>query len=100
MLQSNTTTVAGRILELRRMAGLSTRELAPLIGVGSATISRWERGIAEPSITQFALLARATKQPLNLAIEGLEWCTPWDLNPEPTDSEFWAIVARLGVSAL
>ncbi|WP_419719556.1 helix-turn-helix domain-containing protein [Microbacterium oxydans] len=59
--------------------------MAPLIGVGSATVSRWERGIAEPSVTQFALWAAATQQPLDRMIEGLEWCTPSDLNREPTD---------------
>lgn len=102
MLQSNTTTVQGRLIETRRMAGLSVRAIAPMIGVGSATISRWENGEGEPSVTQFALWAAATKQPLDRMIEGLEWCTPWDLNPEPTDSEsdaFWAIVRRLEVVA-
>lgn len=112
MLQSNTTSVAGRLLETRRMAGLSSRAIAPLIGVGHATISRWENGLAEPSVTQFALWARATGQSLEHMIAGLEMkeprdlardpeavpCTPSDLNREPTDSEsdaFWAIVRRI-----
>lgn len=91
------------------MAGLSSRAIAPLIGVGHATISRWENGLAEPSVTQFALWARATGQSLEHMIAGLEMkeprdlardpeavpCTPSDLNREPTDSEFWAIVGRL-----
>ena len=95
MLQSHTTTVAGRLREARALAGHSVRSIAPLVGVTRTTVSNWENGLSEPSISQFALWAAATKQPLDRMIEGLEWCTPRDLNPEPTDSAFWAIVDRL-----
>ena len=85
MLQSQATTAAGFLRQTRLMAGLTTRDIAPRIGVSHATISKWERGEGEPSATQFVLWARATRQPLDRMIEGLSECTPWDSNPEPTD---------------
>jgi putative transcriptional regulator len=36
---------------LREEAGLSQQELASRIGVGLATISRWERGVSEAMLT-------------------------------------------------
>jgi transcriptional regulator with XRE-family HTH domain len=104
MLQAHSTTVKARLRETRNAAGLTTRDVAARVGVGPATVSRWENGEGEPSVSQFALWAAATGQPLELMIEGLEWCTPRDLNPEPTDSEslehelaFWTLVDELVV---
>jgi transcriptional regulator with XRE-family HTH domain len=85
MLVSSATTVAGRLEETRRMRGLTTREIAALIGVSQGTVSRWERGLGEPTITQFALWAEATKQPLGAMTEGLAWCARRDSNSQPSD---------------
>ncbi|WP_442922780.1 helix-turn-helix domain-containing protein [Microbacterium sp. TNHR37B] len=85
MLQSQATTPAQLLSETRRLSGLTTRELAALIGVSHSAIARWERGEGEPSASQFVRWARATRQPLDQMIEGLSSCTPWDSNPEPTD---------------
>uniref|UniRef100_UPI003D6D66CF helix-turn-helix domain-containing protein n=1 Tax=Microbacterium proteolyticum TaxID=1572644 RepID=UPI003D6D66CF len=85
-LQSHATTVGELLRETRGAAGLTTRQIGPMVGVSFTTVAKWERGLGEPSATQFVLWARATKQPLNQMIEGLSaLCTPWDSNPEPTD---------------
>lgn len=88
MLVSSATTVAGRLAETRRLAGLTTRQMANAVGSSQATISNWENGKGEPSVSQFALWARATKQPLDVMIEGLDLCARRDSNPQPSDPEF------------
>ena len=86
MLQSQATAVMDRLYETRMMARLTTREIAPLVGVSQTTVSKWERGIGEPSITQFVLWARATKQPVEAMLDGLsfEVCATRDSNPQPS----------------
>ena len=37
------------IIELRKKLGLSQQAFATKLGVGIMTVSRWERGICEPS---------------------------------------------------
>lgn len=37
------------IIELRRKLGLSQQAFATKLGVGIMTVSRWERGICQPS---------------------------------------------------
>ena len=87
MLQSQATTVAELLGETRRMARLTTRQMAAEVGVSQATVSKWERGQGEPSVSQFILWARATKQPADRLVDGLfdSVCAPWDSNPEPID---------------
>ncbi|AYD84517.1 helix-turn-helix DNA binding protein [Microbacterium phage Ekko14] len=46
----------------RGAAGLSARAMALQIGVSHGTISAWERGISEPSVSQFMRWAEATGQ--------------------------------------
>lgn len=36
----------------RKMAGLTQRQLAELCGVSDGTVSRWEKGIKDPTISQ------------------------------------------------
>lgn len=40
------------LLAARKMAGLTQRQLANLCGVSDGTVSRWERGCNEPTISQ------------------------------------------------
>ena len=44
--------------EIRLELGLHQREMAELVGVDQTTVSRWERGLAEPWISQFAVIRR------------------------------------------
>lgn len=43
----------------RRSLNLSKAELAVLVGVSHVIVGRWEHGIKEPKISNFAKLARA-----------------------------------------
>ena len=40
------------LIAARKMAGLTQRELAEACGVSDGTVSRWEQGIKDPTITQ------------------------------------------------
>lgn len=40
------------LVAARKMAGLTQRELAEACGVSEGTVSRWEKGIKDPTITQ------------------------------------------------
>ncbi len=46
-----------KIAELRKERGLSQRSLAEKIGTSQANLSRWEKGIIEPSIIECWRLA-------------------------------------------
>lgn len=56
-----------RLKKLRKSAGLTQTELADRMGVHPQTISKWERGISQPDISQLAALASA----LGVSIEEL-----------------------------
>ena len=40
------------LIAARNMAGLTQRDLARACGVSEGTVSRWEKGIKDPTITQ------------------------------------------------
>ncbi len=40
------------LIAARKMAGLTQAELARACGVSDGTVSRWEKGIKDPTITQ------------------------------------------------
>ncbi|WP_460002753.1 helix-turn-helix domain-containing protein [Microbacterium xylanilyticum] len=71
MIQVEATTVPEILRATRALSGLTTREIAPKIGVSHATVAKWERGIGEPSVTQFIRWAQATRQPAQLLLDGL-----------------------------
>lgn len=52
-------TIAQRLVQLREAAGLSQQDLATRSGVSIQTISRYERGIAEPRRKTLTRLASA-----------------------------------------
>ena len=40
------------LIAARKMAGLTQQELAKACGVSDGTVSRWEKGLKDPTITQ------------------------------------------------
>ena len=46
-----------KIAELRKSMGMSQRKLAEKIGTSQANLSRWEKGVVEPSIIECWKLA-------------------------------------------
>ena len=40
------------LIAARKMAGLTQREMAQACGVSEGTVSRWEKGIKDPTISQ------------------------------------------------
>ena len=50
---------AGDIKDRRLRAGLTQAALAALLGVDAMTVSRWERGLAQPDAATLDALARA-----------------------------------------
>jgi len=51
-------TFKDRLKDLREEKGLSRRELARQIGMGSPNIGLWEKGIQEPAASTVVKLAR------------------------------------------
>ncbi len=41
-----------KIAELRKMQGISQRQLAEGVGTSQANVSRWEKGLNEPSVLE------------------------------------------------
>lgn len=52
-------TVGVRIEKARKALGMKQAELAERLEVEQSTVSRWENGLAEPSITMLAKIAVA-----------------------------------------
>jgi transcriptional regulator with XRE-family HTH domain len=117
LLHISAATVGARLRASRRAADIDQGTMADMLSLGRSTISNWERGVYEPTVSQFIVWAQITGQPANELIEGLPAIlripaagesepgssyTPRDLNPEPTayGSRFWAIVAGLNLPAL
>ncbi len=51
---------AQELRKARKDKGLDQDELAELVGVSEKTISRWENGHGEPTISQWRAIARVT----------------------------------------
>ncbi|WP_460776028.1 helix-turn-helix transcriptional regulator [Microbacterium sp. GXF7504] len=71
MIEIPAETVPEWLRATRGARGLSTREMGEAVGVSHATVSAWERGKGEPSVTQFILWCDATKQRPDLMIGAL-----------------------------
>ena len=62
-----------KIAELRRTANLSQRKLAQEIGTSQANLSRWEKGIIEPSIVECWKLANYFDVPIDFLCGRIEY---------------------------
>ncbi len=89
-----TWTINDRLRKARESAGLEQTELARVAGISRATISATENG-HRPSRSTVRLWAMATGVPVGWIEQGDEWCTPRDLNPEPTDFGFDAVIVSI-----
>lgn len=71
LIQIDAATVPEILRATRGAAGFTARGIAPLIGVSHGTISAWERGLSEPSISQFIRWAEVTGQPPERLVAGV-----------------------------
>lgn len=71
LIRIDATTVPELLRATRGAAGYSARGIAPLIGVSHGTVSNWERGVAEPSLSQFLRWAEVTGQPAGDLLSGI-----------------------------
>lgn len=71
LIQIDAATLPEILRATRGAAGYSARSIAPLIGVSHGTVSAWERGISEPSISQFLRWAEVVGQPAGRLIDGI-----------------------------
>jgi transcriptional regulator with XRE-family HTH domain len=53
--------VGGRLRTARRSAGLTQKQLADQLNVESITVSRWERGVTQPSLPRLRRIAEITE---------------------------------------
>lgn len=62
--------LSDRIRQARDEAGLTQEQMAPLIGVTLATLSRYERGIGKrgPTVEMLARIATVTGKPLSFFV--------------------------------
>jgi transcriptional regulator with XRE-family HTH domain len=59
-----------RIARARRGSGYTQKSLAERMGVESITVSRWERGITQPSLRTLERISSLTKVPLSEFVSG------------------------------
>ena len=59
--------IGERLKDLRKASGVTQTALADALGVHPQTVSKWERGVSEPDISQLGDLAAA----LGLSLEAL-----------------------------
>ncbi|AVR56173.1 helix-turn-helix DNA binding domain protein [Microbacterium phage Naby] len=71
LIQIDAATLPEILRATRGAAGYSARALAPLIGVSHGTISAWELGKTEPTVSQFLRWAEVTGQPPERLLAGL-----------------------------
>lgn len=56
-------TLGNRMWKARTVAGLEQAEVAKMVGVSRALVSRWERDLSDPGYLQLRAFAEATKAP-------------------------------------
>lgn len=59
-MRTITWTPGDEIRKAREIAGMDQQALADQLGVSRPTISKWERGRTEPTISQWRAIMRAT----------------------------------------
>lgn len=74
----NSSSLSGLVRDLRRVIGLSQRELAKRAGTSQPAIARYERGAATPSWPTVERLASACGRKLRIEVE---------TEPDPADVE-------------
>ncbi|WP_415858799.1 helix-turn-helix domain-containing protein [Agromyces laixinhei] len=73
------------MVKAREEAGITQERMSVLLGCSRRTIARYESGVHVPRAVVMAYHV-ATETDLSWIETGVaSWCTPWDLNPEPTD---------------
>lgn len=97
MSMTVTWTLGEVLAKLRKDQGLDQATMAARVGIARNTLSNYETNKSGPPFEVVVRWAAVCGVSLD-AIAGM--CAPWDLNPEPTDSEsdaaaFWGIVAQL-----
>ncbi|MGN7978119.1 helix-turn-helix domain-containing protein [Microbacterium sp. 22195] len=81
-----TDTLGERLAGARRLAGVGQDEMGLYVGASRPTVSKWERNITEPTVSQLILWARKTNQPVEAILDGLNVvCASRDSNPQPSD---------------
>lgn len=55
--------IGDELRKARRLAGIKQADLAKIVGVSRATVSNWENGIGEPTISQWRRIAEAVDAP-------------------------------------
>ena len=50
--------IAERLQKLRRKAGYSQEQTAELLGISRQAVSKWEKGLSEPSTSNLIVLAK------------------------------------------
>jgi transcriptional regulator with XRE-family HTH domain len=71
MLDNRTWTLAERLKKARQLAGMEQAQLAEAVGVSRVSISNYELGKTEPTVTTFVLWAEATGATLEWLAEGV-----------------------------
>ncbi|WP_372457108.1 helix-turn-helix domain-containing protein [Microbacterium allomyrinae] len=75
-------TLGELLAKWRKDAGLDQTQMAERVGVARNSISNYENGRSVPTFDVVARIAHVTGGSLDWLAQ---MCTPWDLNPEPTD---------------
>ncbi len=73
MLRTDAQSVPEVLRATRAVAGLTTREIGAVVGVSHTTVMKWERGEGEPSISQFARWADATRQDVRELVGAIDY---------------------------
>lgn len=89
-------TTSDRLRKAREHAGFDQIAFSATTGISRATISAAENGRTQPSRATLRMWAMATGVPVMWIETG---CTPWDLNPEPTDYGFDAIATVVDIDS-
>jgi transcriptional regulator with XRE-family HTH domain len=100
MIDNPSWTLTDRLKRARLVAGLEQGQIADMLGVARTTVSSWERGISEPSATNFVRWSELTGQSLEWLAEGVHAKAPAEAGADvrhegfepPT---FWSVASGL-----